>query len=164
MKFSAKKLTTLAISVSLAMILSFVESFIPVILPGIKLGLANTVTLFLLYTYGAGCAAAVSVVRIFLSTLLFGAFPTALIFSFSGALLSFLVMLTAKKLLPFGIVGVSVLGGVMHNLGQVIAACIVMSTAELALYFIPLLASGTVAGVAVGIAAGILIKKLERVI
>ena len=164
MKYSAKKLTTISICVSLAMILSFVESFVPVMLPGIKLGLANSVTLFLLYTYGAGYGALVALVRIFLSTLLFGAFPTALIFSFSGFVLSFAVMTLAKRFLPFGIVGVSVLGGVFHNLGQVIAACVVMETAELALYFIPLLASGTVAGVAVGVVSGLLLVRLQKVI
>ena len=156
----AKRVTTLAISVALAMLLSFVESFVPMPLPGIKLGLANTVTLFLLYTYGASYAIGVSVVRIFLSTLLFGAFPTALIYSFAGALLSLLIMILAKKAFPFGIVGVSVLGGVFHNLGQTAAACLIMKTAELAVYFIPLLASGTVAGVAVGTVSGILIEKL----
>ena len=156
----ARKTTTLAMSVALAMLLSYVESFVPMPLPGIKLGLANTVTLFLLYTLGAPYAIGVSVVRIFLSTLLFGAFPTALIYSFTGAALSLSVMIIAKRVLPFGKVGVSVLGGVFHNLGQTLAACLMMKTAELAVYFIPLLATGTVAGVAVGTISGILIAKL----
>ena len=107
---------------------------------------------------------AVAAVRIFLSTLLFGAFPTALIFSFSGFILSFLVMLLAKRVFPFGKVGVSVLGGVFHNLGQTVAACFVMQTAELMVYFIPLLISGTVAGVAVGVISGLIINKTEKAI
>ncbi|MBR5817891.1 MAG: Gx transporter family protein [Clostridia bacterium] len=159
-----KNLTILSMCTALAMILSFVESFVPVPLPGIKLGLANTVTLFLLYTLGPISAAGVAIVRIFLSTLLFGAFPTALIYSLSGFVLSFLVMLLAKWVLPFGKVGVSVLGAVFHNLGQVIAACFVMGTPSLAVYFIPLLVSGTVAGVIVGILSGIVISKSEKII
>lgn len=161
---NAKKLTVLSMCCALAMILSFVESFVPTPLPGIKLGLANAVTVFLIYTFGAGYAAAVAVVRIFLSTLLFGAFPTALVFSFFGFALSFCVMLAAKRFLPFGKVGVSVLGGVFHNLGQTVAACLVMQTAELMVYFIPLLLSGTVAGVVIGIISGIVIKKTEKII
>ena len=161
MKYSAKELTTLAVSVALAMIFSFVESQIPTFFPGIKLGLANSVTLFLLYTLGVKCAIGVSVVRIFLSTLLFGSFPIGLIYSYSGALLSFVVMLIARWLLPFGIIGVSVLGGVFHNLGQVVAACLIMETAELIVYFIPLFVSGIVAGVVVGILSGIVIARLK---
>ncbi len=161
---NAKKLTVLSMCCALAMILSYVESFVPTPLPGIKLGLANAVTVFLIYTLGAPSAAAVAAVRIFLSTLLFGAFPTALIFSFSGFVFSFLVMIAAKKFLPFGKVGVSVLGGVFHNLGQTVAACLVMQTSELMVYFIPLLVSGTVAGVAVGLVSGLVIKKTEKTI
>lgn len=161
---NAKKITVLAMCTALSMIFSFVESFVPMPLPGIKLGLANVVTLFLIYTLGPWYAAGVSVVRIFLSTLLFGAFPTALIYSFSGFILSFIVMMTAKKLLPFGRVGVSVLGAVFHNLGQVIAACFIMGTPSLIVYFIPLLLSGTVAGVVIGIIGGIVINKSDRII
>ena len=161
---NTKKLALLSMCVALAMILSFVESFVPVPLPGIKLGLANSLTIFLIYTLGAGYAIMVAVVRIFLSTLLFGAFPTALIFSFSGFVLSFLVMLLAKKFLPFGKVGVSVLGGVFHNLGQTIAASFIMETPSLMVYFIPLFISGIIAGVAVGIVSGIVISKTEKIV
>ena len=161
---NTKKLTVLSMCTALAMIFSFVESFVPMPLPGIKLGLANTVTLFLIFTLGASYAAGVSLVRIFLSTLLFGAFPTALIYSFAGFVLSFAVMMLAKTLLPFGKVGVSVLGAVFHNLGQVIAACFVMGTSSLIVYFIPLLLSGTIAGVVIGIVGGIVIKRSAGII
>ena len=161
---NAKKITVLAMCTALAMIFSFVESFVPVPLPGIKLGLANIVTLFLIYTLGPLYAVGVSVVRIFLSTLLFGAFPSALIYSFSGFLLSFGIMMLAKWIMPFGKVGVSVLGAVFHNLGQVIAACFVMGTPSLAVYFIPLLLSGTIAGVVIGIVGGIVIQKSDRIL
>ena len=97
---NTKKIALLAMCTALAMIFSFVESFVPTPLPGIKLGLANIVTLFLIYTLGPGYAIGVSVVRIFLSTLLFGAFPTALFYSFLGFVLSFAVMMITKTLLP----------------------------------------------------------------
>ena len=147
------------------MILSFVESLIPplVAIPGVKIGLANIVTVFLLYTLGWRAAGVVSLIRVLLSALLFGNVQS-MIFALSGALLSFIVMIIAKKLLPFGKVGVSVLGAIAHNAGQVAAAVIIMETAALAYYFIPLVISGTVAGVFVGILAAILTARLEKVI
>ena len=147
------------------MILSFVESLIPplVAVPGVKIGLANIVTVFLLYTLGWRAAGCVSLIRVLLSALLFGNVQS-LIFALSGAALSFIVMVVVKKLLPFGKVGVSVLGAVAHNAGQVAAAVIVMETAALAYYFIPLVISGTVAGVFVGILAAILTIRLEKII
>ena len=165
MNLKYKKMTILALSVSLAMILSFVESLIPplVMVPGVKIGLANIVTVFLLYTLGMRSAGAVSLVRVLLSALLFGNVQS-LIFAFSGALLSFVVMIVAKRLLPFGTVGVSVLGAVAHNAGQIIAAVIVMETAAIAYYLIPLVISGTVAGIFVGLIAAVITKRLEKII
>ena len=165
MNLKYKKMTFLALSVSLAMILSFVESLIPplVAVPGVKIGLANIVTVFLLYTLGWRAAGCVSLIRVLLSALLFGNVQS-LIFALSGAVLSFIVMVVVKKLLPFGKVGVSVLGAVAHNAGQVAAAVIVMETVALAYYFIPLVISGTVAGVFVGILAAILTIRLEKII
>lgn len=164
-KFNTRKITTLALSVTLAMVLSFLESLLPplAMVPGVKLGLANIVTVFLLYTVGAGAAGGVSVVRVLLSALLFGNVQS-LIFSLSGAAVSLIVMLLAKRFLPFGAVGVSVLGGVAHNAGQIVAAIFVMGTARIAYYFIPLVISGTIAGVLVGVVAGILSSRLDRVI
>jgi heptaprenyl diphosphate synthase len=160
-----KKLTFLALSVSLAMILSFVESLIPplAMVPGVKIGLANIVTVFLLYTLGIRAAGAVSLVRVLLSALLFGNVQS-LIFALSGALLSFVVMIVAKHLLPFGTVGVSVLGAIAHNAGQIIAAVIVMETVGVAYYFIPLVISGTLGGVLVGIVAAVITKRLQKII
>ena len=147
------------------MILSFVESLIPplAMVPGVKIGLANIVTVFLLYTLGIRAAGAVSLVRVLLSALLFGNVQS-LIFALSGALLSFVVMIVAKHLLPFGTVGVSVLGAIAHNAGQIIAAVIVMETVGVAYYFIPLVISGTLGGVLVGIVAAVITKRLEKII
>lgn len=165
MKISTRRLTALALGVSLAMILSFVESQIPPLaaVPGVKIGLSNIVTVVLIYILGWREAVCVSLVRVCLSALLFGN-AVAFIYSMSGAALSLLVMIIAKKLLPFSAVGVSVLGGVMHNVGQVCAAIIVMESAGIAVYIAPLLVSGTVAGVAVGIAAGIISLRTAKYI
>ena len=147
------------------MILSFIESLIPplAMVPGVKIGLANIVTVFLLYTLGIRAAGAVSLIRVLLSALLFGNVQS-LIFALSGALLSFVVMIVAKHLLPFGTVGVSVLGAIAHNAGQIIAAVIVMETVGVAYYFIPLVISGTLGGVLVGIVAAVITKRLEKII
>lgn len=160
-----KKLTVLSISVALAMILSFIESQIPpfVAIPGIKIGLANTVTVFLLYKLGWKEAAAVSLVRVALSSLLFGS-AASLFYSASGALLSFAVMLIIKILPLFSEISVSIVGGVFHNVGQIICACIIMENSGIVTYLPPLLISGTVAGIAVGALAALLLKKLEKII
>ena len=160
---NTKKLTTLSLSVALAMLLSFIESQIPpfVAIPGIKVGLSNIVTVFLLYTFGWREAGAVSLLRVFLSSLLFGS-AVSLLYAFSGALLSFCVMIILKKLPLFTEIGVSVAGGVFHNAGQIICACIIMENAAIASYLPPLIVSGTVAGSVVGIISGILVKKLKN--
>ncbi len=161
-KINTRTLTVVALSVALAMVLSFVESLIPPLaaVPGVKLGLANTVTVFLLYTLGAKCAGGVSLIRICLSSLLFGS-VLSLAYSLAGGILSFAAMLLLRRIGFFSSVGVSVVGGVMHNVGQIIVATLVMETAALALYLPVLIISGTAAGIAVGIISGILTERLK---
>lgn len=159
---NTKKLTTLAITVTLAMALSFLESQIPplVAIPGVKLGLANIAVIFALYRFGAREAAAVSALRVFLVALLFGSFVSAL-YSIAGAILSFAVMLLLRRFKVFSEVGVSVAGGVCHNVGQIAVACVLLET-NVILYYLPfLLLSGTVAGIGVGILSALLIRKLK---
>ena len=162
-KIDTKKITTLALLVSVAMILSYIESLIPplVAVPGVKLGLSNIATVFALYTLGAPAAVTVSLVRVALSALLFGNF-VSLIYSLSGAALALAFMLLLRRIALFSSVGVSIAGGVAHNAGQIIAACIVMENGAISLYLPPLIISGTIAGIAVGVAAGILVKKTEK--
>ncbi len=160
-----RRSVTLAMLVAAAMVLSYVESLIPPIVPvpGVKLGLANAVTLFALYALGAREAAAVSFVRVCLSVLLFGNL-VGFLYSAAGALLSFFMMFAIKRCGFFSTVGVSVVGGVAHNVGQVLAAMAVMQTAGLITYLAPLLISGVTAGVLIGIASGLLISKTEGLI
>ena len=164
-RIDTKKLATLSILISVAMILSYIESLIPplVAVPGVKLGLSNIATVFAIYTLGAQSAVTVSVLRVFLSALLFGNF-VSLTYSVSGAVLALALMVLIHRMGRFSSVGVSVVGGVAHNVGQIIAACIVMESAAIATYLPLLVISGTVAGIAIGIASGILVKKTEKYI
>lgn len=162
MKYSTKKITTLALTVSLALVLSFIESRIPafVAIPGIKVGLANIAVIFTLYKLGVKEAVIVSVIRVFLVSVLFGS-PVSLIYSISGAVLSLLFMILLKKLTPLTEITVSVIGGVMHNVGQICAASFMLET-NVVIYYLPfLMLSGTVAGIAVGAVSGLLIKKVK---
>lgn len=155
-------MTALALTVSFALILSFVESRIPafVAIPGVKVGLANIAVIFTLYKFGIKEAVAVSAVRVVLVSMLFGS-PISMIYSLTGAVLSLSVMFLLKKLTSLSEVTVSVAGGVTHNIGQIGAASVMLGT-NVVIYYLPfLLLSGTIAGVVVGIAAGLLISKVK---
>ena len=162
MKYSTKKLAFLSVSVALAMILSFVESQIPPLsaVPGVKIGLANIVTLFVLYKLGWREAICVSTVRVLLSSLLFGSF-VSLTYSAFGAALSLIVMILAKRFLPFSSLGVSVIGALMHNAGQILAAWIFLGNGAILYYLIPLSVSGTLAGIVVGVLGGIVAERAK---
>ncbi len=162
-KVNTKKLTLLSLIVAVAMILSYVESLVPafVAVPGVKMGLSNIATVFALYTLGPLSAVCVSVVRVCLSSLLFGN-PVMLIYSLFGAAFALAAMLLLHRVKLFSTVGVSVVGGVMHNAGQVLAACLVMENAAISLYLAPLAISGTLAGVVIGVAAGVLTNRVKK--
>ena len=161
MRNNTRRLTALSLTVSFALILSFIESRIPafVAIPGIKVGLANIAIIFTLYKFGIKEAIAVSAVRVCLMATLFGS-PVSFIYSLTGAVLSLSTMLLLKKLTPLSEVAVSVSGGVMHNIGQICAASIMLGT-NVVMYYLPfLLLSGTIAGIAVGVASGVLLQKV----
>lgn len=160
-----KRMVTLSALIAVAMILSYVESMIPafVAVPGVKMGLSNIATVFALYFLGWPYAICVSLVRVCLSALLFGN-VVGLIYSLSGAALALLVMIILKNFDLFSNVGVSVAGGICHNAGQIIAACIVMKTSAISVYFIPLVISGTVSGVLIGVVSGMLVERLKKII
>lgn len=161
MRNNTRKLTALALTVSFALILSFIESRIPafVAIPGVKVGLANIAVIFTLYKFGIKEAVTVSVIRVLLVSLLFGS-PVSLVYSICGAVLSLTSMILLKKLTPLTEVAVSVSGGVMHNVGQIAAASFMLSTNVVAYYLPFLILSGTIAGIAVGITSAILIKRV----
>ncbi|MBQ3495256.1 MAG: Gx transporter family protein [Clostridia bacterium] len=161
----SKKLTTLAILTALAMILSFVESLVPPIvpIPGIKIGLCNVAILFVLYKLGVKEACLVSIIRVVLVSMLFGNFQSML-FSLAGAALSLTAMALLKKVPRFSLIGVSVAGAVSHNIGQIIMACIIMET-NVIIYYLPfLLISGIVTGIVIGIVGALLLNRFDKIL
>jgi heptaprenyl diphosphate synthase len=154
-------LTSLSLLLALAMILSYLESLVPPILalPGIKLGLANAVSLFALYRLGARYAIPISLLRVFLSALLFGSIMS-LAFSLAGALLSLLAMILLRAMTPLSPTVVSVVGAVCHNIGQIAVAALLLST-SLIYYLGILIISGVISGVLIGLLTSYLIKRIK---
>lgn len=160
-----KKTAFFGMFLALALVAGYVESLIPISLgvPGVKLGLANIVTMIILYTLGFGAALLLSGGRILLSGILFGS-GFAMVYSAAGALCSIFVMVLLKKANRFSSVGVSVAGGVFHNVGQILVAMAVLETGSLIYYLPVLILSGLAAGVAVGVISGLMIKRIDPVI
>lgn len=159
-----KKLTFLALSICLALILSYIEAILPPLsaqVPGIKMGLCNIIIVFVLYRYSLKEAAVVSIIRLVLSTLLFSN-PVTFVYGAAGAVLSLIVMALFKKLGFLSTVGVSVLGAVCHNLGQIIVAMFFLRTKEIGYYMIILTLTGTIAGILIGLCAAYLISALRK--
>ncbi len=152
-----KRTAELGFLLAVALILSYVESLLPLTfgIPGIKLGLPNLVVVLLLYNgkkslTGAREAVLVNGMRIILSGFLFGSLYSIL-YALAGAALSLMVMVFAKKCSCFSMLGVSVLGGVFHNVGQIIVAMFVVETFAV-LYYLPfLIISGVVTGALLGL-------------
>lgn len=158
-----KKTAFCGLMLALALIASYVESLIPVPIPvpGIKLGVANSVVLILLYYTNAKTAWGISVGRVVLSGFLFGSL-SSILYSLSGAILSLLVMTLIKKRDCFTMTGVSVAGGVSHNIGQLIMAFFVLESAALWYYLPVLLVSGCVTGGLIGILGKEIFKRMPR--
>ena len=158
-----KRVAFLGMCIALSMILSFVESQIPPLMavPGVKMGLPNIVMVFMLYKIGAKETAIVSILRVILVGILFGT-PLSMIYSLVGAALSLIGMILLKKTNLFAPITVSVAGGILHNIGQIATACLVMETAQIAYYLPVLLISGTVAGILIGLTAAMILKRLDK--
>ena len=158
-----KKVAFLGMCIALSMVLSYFESLIPPLMavPGVKMGLPNIVMVFMLYKVGAKDTAIVSILRVVLVGILFGT-PLSMIYSLAGAALSLIGMIILKKANLFAPVTVSVVGGILHNVGQIATACFVMDTAEIAYYLPVLLITGTIAGILIGLCAAMILKRLEK--
>lgn len=159
-----KKLAVMGLCAAIALILSYVEVVLPPIfaaVPGIKIGLANICVIFALYRFGVLDAAVISLVRLIIVAVLFGN-PMTFIYSLAGAALSLAVMAILKRFDFMSGVGVSVAGGVMHNVGQVIIAMLLLRTAEIGYYMVVLTFTGIVSGIFVGLCGGLLIKHLPK--
>ena len=151
-----RKLTLSAILTALGLILGLLERFVPLPLPGVKLGLANIVTLFALYSVGLPYAAGILALRCILGSIFAGSI-TGLIYSLTGGALSFLVMALMKRTGRLSVYGVSVLGSASHHIGQVLAASIVMSSPSVLLYLPVMLAVSVATGLLIAfITCGVL--------
>ena len=155
------RLAAAAMFAALAMIFSYIEFLIPfsVGIPGVKLGLPNLIIIIALYKMDTRYAYTINIVRILISGLLFtGAFGA--VYSLAGGLLSLTVMVLLKKTKLFSMVGVSMAGGVAHNMGQLLVASAIVSDLKMFLYFPILMFSGLISGILIGIVAYVLEKKL----
>ena len=148
---------------ALAILMGYVEMLIPipVPIPGVKLGLANVIIIIMMYFMDSKSAFFVSMIRVLLSGLLFAGFA-GLLYSLAGAVCSFLIMALLKKTDKFSIVGVSVSGGVFHNVGQIVVAAAVVENVRMAYYLPFLLISGVVTGMLIGIVARTALGYLKR--
>ena len=162
-KSKTGKIALLGLCTSLALILAYVEVLMPPLyaaVPGIKLGLPNIVIVFVLYSFGLPSAAAVSLVRMILVSILFGN-VMALAYSAAGALLSLAAMALLKKTDLFSVTGVSVVGGVLHNVGQILMAMYLFKTVQLGYYLIVLSVTGTISGMLIGLCGAVAIKRIK---
>ena len=163
-KSSAQKVALYGVLIALAMVLSYVEMLIPlpVGIPGVKPGLANLVVFLALYTMTAREAFLISMVRILLVSITFGN-GSAFLYSMAGGILSFLVMWSFQKkdfLLP---VGVSIAGGIAHNVGQLFMAAVILENGAVFTYFPVLLAAGCITGGIIGFLGEQIRKRMIRV-
>ena len=155
-----RRITLMALLTAAAMILSYVESLLPSPgIPGVKLGLANIAVIFALYRLGWKEAAAISLVRVGMVSLLFGSVG-ALFYSLAGAVLSLAVMTLLRRLDVFSPVGVSVAGGVSHNVGQILMAVVLLETERLIWYLPVLILTGLGGGILVGLCGAALVKRI----
>lgn len=161
-KFSVSEIAEYGCILAFAMIASYIEAILPVFwgAPGMKLGLANAAIVFCLYRNGAVPALAINISRILLCTFLFHNWYS-LWYASAGALFSFVIMIFLKKTKAFSITGVSVAGGVAHNLGQLLIAFLITKIPVLFAYVPVLLIAGTVTGFFNGRIAGILYKRIK---
>ena len=159
-----KKLATYGLLVALAFILSYVETLFPLPLPipGMKLGLANLVVITALYGMGTKDALAMSIIRIILVGFTFGNL-SVMVFSLAGGLLSWFLMAVFKKSKLFSIVGVSIIGGVSHNIGQILMAILIVDNINIVYYLPFLLISGVITGMLIGILGSIIVKRLKNI-
>lgn len=160
----AKSVALYGMLIALAFIFSYVEAMIPVPVPvpGIKLGLANLVNVVGLYTVGIPGTVAVSLVRILLVGFTFSN-VFSMVYSLAGGTVSLAVMILARKSGLFGKVGVSILGGIFHNIGQLSVAAFVTSTAGVFSYMPVLLAAGVITGGVIGLLGGLVVERIGNV-
>ncbi len=164
MKKPTKTIAFMGLFTALALIMAYIEILIPPLfpsIPGIKMGLPNIIIVFLLYRRGIGSAICVSLLRMVMVMMLFGN-VMAFLYSLAGGFLSLSVMILLRRMNFLSVVGVSVAGGVMHNVGQILMAILLLDTTEIGYYLVVLIVTGVIAGVFVGLCGATLIKKIPK--
>ncbi len=158
-----KKIALYGVLIALALMVSFVETLIPIpiMIPGIKLGLANSVILFVLYYIGNKDAFLISILRVIISGFLF-ANMASIFYSLGGALLSLFVMCLLKKTHKFSIIGISIAGAIAHNMGQLLVAAYVTSVRTVIFYFPNLMIAGIITGALIGIIGKEVIRRIPK--
>lgn len=148
--------------VALGMVLSYLENLIPInaLVPGVKLGIANIVTIVAIVKLGFRPALTISVGRVVLSGLLFGNL-LVIVYSLAGAFLSIVVMWLVMKLRLFSYVGISVCGAIAHNLGQLIVAVILLENQNIMYYMLVLVVTGTISGALIGFFAAYVLREIH---
>ncbi len=159
-----KTIAMCGVMTAVAMIFSYIESLFPILVPvyGIKLGIANIAIITVLLVVGKKEALIVNIIRIALTAILFGNLNSFL-FSMAGGLLSLVMMIVLQCSKKFSIIGISVAGGVFHNIGQIVAAIFIMETGAIIYYLPVLLISGIITGIVIGIVSGIVVKRVKGV-
>ncbi len=158
-----KRIAFLGLFVALAFVLSYIEFMLPlnIGIPGAKIGIANLAVMVTLYTVGERDAIALSIIRVVLVGLTFGNL-SMMMYSLAGATLSLLAMLLAKRISRLSMTGVSVLGGVFHNVGQIIVAMLVLETKSLFYYLPFLIIVGTITGIVIGIVSSLITARVKK--
>ncbi len=164
-KTMSNRVALYGLLIALAFVLSYIETLFPVYLgaPGVKLGLANLVTVIALYGLGIREAFAINLVRVILTGFTFGNM-SSILFGLAGAVLSLLLMALCKQFQLLDMTGISILGGVAHNIGQFLVAAFVTKTFGVFSYLPVLLIAGTVAGALIGLLGGLILKRISRVL
>lgn len=151
-----KRLTLLSIMLAVSIVLSIIESFIPVFIPGVKVGLANVVTLIIMYMYSEKDATLILILRILLVGILRGTiFSVTFYLSLSGGLAALLLMILFKRFKVFSLVGVSIMGAFGHSVGQIAMAIFLIERQEL-IYYLPYIMA---LSVATGVLTGMIAKR-----
>lgn len=155
-----KQFTRISLFLALSVVLNLIESTIPIfngVIPGLKIGLANIVILFVLYEYSFKDAVYISLLRVFIVGILrTGLFSLSFYFSLGGAVVSIIMMYLLKKIGKLSIIGISIIGSIFHSIGQIIVACLLIKTANM-IYYLPWL---LLFSIPTGVFTGILTKKL----
>ena len=162
---TAKWVALYGMLISLAFIFSYIEAVIPIPIPvpGVKLGLANLVLIVGLYTVGISGTIAVSLVRIVLVGFTFGNL-SSMIYSLAGGIVSLILMILLKKTGKFSQIGVSIIGGIGHNIGQLTAAALITETAGVFYYLPFLIVAGVIAGAVIGLLGGMVTDRIRNVV